>query len=950
LDTLHHHDITTYLELGPDTTLTTLTHNHLTGDELGFVPFLRANQPEPTSAMTALAELVVRGVRPDWDAVFGGPRKLVELPTYAFQHRDFWLRSSTPDPGELGLSPVVHSLLGVSVGLAGGGVVLLGGLSVGSCSWLVDHGVWGSVLVPGAALVEWVVCAGGVVGCGAVEELVMEAPLVVGDDGVRVQVVVGEAGESGGRGVEVFSRVGEGEWVRNAVGVVCALVAGNIDVGGVWPPVGAVAVDIAGVYEVLAGRGFEYGPVFQGLRSVWRAGGEVFAEVALPEQVDVDGFVVHPALLDSALHALLIPGTGTGTGTDTGGELRLPFSWTGVRVFATGAVTARARLSKAGSGIRVVLTDETNQPILTVDELGTRPISPDQIHTPNAGHRHLHRLDWHPATPAEVSTGEVSWSDVDSVIQRLGAETVPPIVVARVEPGGGAVVTTTRVLELLQAWLNHPGTADARLVVVTDDGLNSAGVWGLVRAAQSEHPGRFVLIDSAPEVAQETVLAAAAHEDEPQWRLRTDGAWVPRLVRAGELTGTTPGIGTEDCVLITGATGALGRVLASHLVAERGVRDLVLLSRGGRDDTLHTELTDAGAQVRWAACDIADRTAVSAVLAEHPVSAVVHTAGVLDDATLAELTPDRLAAVLRPKVEGAWNLHELTQDRHLSAFVLFSSLAGVLGSPGQGNYAAANSYLDALAHHRHHHSLPATSLSWGLWAERGMTQDLTQQDLDRLTRNGIHPLTTRHALELFDTTHTTTEPHLIPAHLTITKPVPRASRSDTRSLQDRLTGKSEAECRDVLLDLVRAEMAAVLGHEVPADVDLDRGFLESGFDSLTAVELRNRLSASTGLRLPPTVVFDHPAPAALVKYLCAELEPAEVDPVGPLLGELDRMAGALSGLDADAGSMAKVVARLRAMLAGVTDASGPDDVSDGEIESASDDEMFELLGKEFGIS
>jgi thioesterase domain-containing protein/short-subunit dehydrogenase/acyl carrier protein len=424
-------------------------------------------------------------------------------------------------------------------------------------------------------------------------------------------------------------------------------------------------------------------------------------------------------------------------------------------------------------------------------------------------------------------------------------------------------------------------------------GLACAPVWGLVRSAQSEHPGRVRLIDLDDQDESVAALPAAVVADEPQLVIREGALLAARLTRATTeaATGKRP-FGPDGTVLLTGATGSLGRVLARHLVTAHDVRRLVLTSRNASGATeLQAELTALGADVRLAACDAADRTALAELLADVPdLAAVVHAAGVLDDGVLSSLTPERMDAVLRPKVDAAWHLHELTADRNLSAFVLFSSVSATFGGPGQGNYAAANTFLDALAAHRAARGLPAQSLAWGLW-ETGMSSALDSADRKRMSRGGVHALPVEQGLALFDTATSLAEPALVPAKLDLTglggqvasvlkglvRPARRAAStaapvSGEDALRAALAGKPEHDQQAVLLDLVRATAATVLGHAGPEAVRPDVGFLVAGFDSLTAVELRNALGASTGLRLPPTLVFDFPAPADLAAHLRTELK------------------------------------------------------------------------------
>ncbi|MET8544882.1 SDR family NAD(P)-dependent oxidoreductase, partial [Kitasatospora sp. NPDC004799] len=424
----------------------------------------------------------------------------------------------------------------------------------------------------------------------------------------------------------------------------------------------------------------------------------------------------------------------------------------------------------------------------------------------------------------------------------------------------------------------------------------------------ADHPGivyrAFDIADAGPERLGEILDAVV--------RAFTDGGFAPlpldvrgvrdavdvfrfmsRAAHIGKIVLTVPAeLDAAGTVLITGGTGTLGGLVARHLVAERGVRHLVLVSRRGGGEALREELAALGAEVTVAACDAADREALAAVLdaipAEHPLTAVVHAAGVLDDAVVESLTPERLAAVWEPKARAAWNLHDLTRRRDLTAFVLFSSAAGTLGSPGQANYAAANTFLDALAVHRRALGLPATSLAWGYWAEAsGMTGHLTGADQDRLTRAGVVPLATDHALSLFDAALATDRAALLPVRLDLSvlagaPAAPTAlkglvSRTAARrparpgAIADRLRALPEAERLRAALDLVTADTAAVLGHREPGAVRDRQPFKDLGFDSLTSVELRNRLNTATGLRLPATVTFDHPTPRQLAEHLLSEI-------------------------------------------------------------------------------
>ncbi|MEU7575979.1 SDR family NAD(P)-dependent oxidoreductase, partial [Micromonospora sp. NPDC049240] len=373
------------------------------------------------------------------------------------------------------------------------------------------------------------------------------------------------------------------------------------------------------------------------------------------------------------------------------------------------------------------------------------------------------------------------------------------------------------------------------------------------------------------------------------------------------------GLDAGGTVVITGGTGVLGGLVARHLVTTHGVRHLLLLSRRGPAAAgaaeLVGELTGLGARVRVAACDVADRNALAEVLAgvpvEHPVVGVVHTAAVLDDGVIEALTPQRLETVLRAKADAAWWLHELTRDADLGLFVVYSSAAATLGSPGQGNYAAANAVLDALALRRQAAGLVGQSLAWGLWAQQSaMTGHLDEVDLDRMRRAGILPLSSEQGLALFDTAVRTDQPQLVPMRVDLpalrrtgaggVPPLWRtlaggsarraASTADAPvDLATRLATMGVEERQRAVLELVRAQAAVVLGHAGPAAVDPGSAFRELGFDSLTAVELRNRLAAATGLSLPATLVFDYPTPVVLAGFVLTELLGEQSDVLTPVV-------------------------------------------------------------------
>ncbi|MER6961904.1 SDR family NAD(P)-dependent oxidoreductase, partial [Streptomyces sp. NPDC000618] len=1221
---------------------------------------LRRGEGGPDRFMTALAEAFTAGLPVDWRPLLPETGTgTVDLPTYAFQHQRYWLRdvsaAGADDAAGLGLTGEGHPLLGASVSLADGqGYLLTGRLSLSSHGWLRDHAVAGTVLLPGTAFVELAIRAGDSVGCGILDELALEAPLVLPEHGgVQLQVMVAAPNADGSRTVSVFSRPDDGadrEWVRNADGLLLPEHTTPVDAAfepTTWPPAGAQPVPLDAFYADLAEAGYGYGPAFQGLRAAWRLGDDVYADVALPaeQRENANRFGLHPALLDAALQAAAL----TDIGAD-GTAVRLPFVWSGVRLRASGASSLRVRLSaNGGDSVAVDAVDGTGRPVFCADGLTLRPVEAEQLsRVADETADSLFRLDWVPApAPTRPTEQPRALADRTTVLD------CPPMASpAGVGLADAVASATADALERIQEWLVSEGATDtaeaaSRLVVVTHGAVAAgpgevvsdlvhAAVWGLVRTAQSEHPGRFVLVDTDDSEQSAEALDAAVHSGEPQLALRGSDLLVPRLARTGgaaealvpssevwrlesagsgtleglvlgaapevveplgagqlrvavraaglnfrdvlialgmypgaasmgnegagvvtevgpEVTGFAVGdrvfgmfpdafgphavadqrmvapipdgwsweqaasvpvvfltayyglvelgtlragesvlihagaggvgmaavqiarhvgaevfatasrgkwdtllsLGLDDAhvadsrsldfeervraatggrgvdvvlnslagefvdaslrllgeggrfvemgktdvrdagevesawvgvsyqafdlieatgadgiaelfaalmplfesgvlapvpvrsfdvrrapeafrfmsqarhtgklvlrmprrldpdgtVLITGGTGTLGGLVARHLVAEHGVRSLVLLSRSGPDapgvGELAAELTALGADVTVEACDAADREALAATLtripADRPLTGVVHATGVLDDGLIESMPRDRLARVLRAKVDGAVNLHELTAGLDLSAFVLFSSVAGVLGGPGQANYAAANTFLDALAARRQAAGLPGTSLAWGLWGEAtGMTGHLGRGDLDRMARGGILPFTPHLGLRLFDAGRALPHALAVPLRLdtaalrtlagagalpgVLSGLVRGATRrvaaaggetgvgTDGSAWQRSIAALDPSERSRALLELVRTHVAAVLGHGDQTAVAGDRGFKDLGFDSLTAVELRNRLTAETGLRLPATLVFDHPTPAVLARHLGSELSGAQ---------------------------------------------------------------------------
>ncbi|MFF7388032.1 SDR family NAD(P)-dependent oxidoreductase [Streptomyces scabiei] len=892
----------------------------------------RGRSPAPPAGddLDSLARAWVEGARitvPGPDR----PRRL-SLPGYPFARERHWITTARaverhrPEPAELVDLPDRD--------------VFTARISPQGQPWLTDHTVDGTVLVPGTYFVDLALHAGARLGRPRVAELVTHTPLPSSEADLRL--VVRPPAADGRRDFEVHARVPGASWTSHVTGT---LTSATEDTPSTPPlPADAEELDVTRLYDTLTG----YGPAFRGLRRAWRTPDAVWADVVVPDG-DPGPHALHPVLLDAALHTLALTATLDGT------RPHLPFAWSGVRVHVPGATEARVRVAhRRDDTVEIRLTDPTGRLVASVDSVTLRPAGGPADP--------LHHLEWVPVDvpePAPRTRCAVLGPDHDGLgaaLEASGAEVVrardlsaladvPPVVVLPVASEGttaeAARALVGHVLARLQEWLADERLAAARLVLVAaDPDLATAAAWGLGRSAQSEHPGRLTLV-AAHDL---TVLPRALGCDEPELSLRDGRVLAPRLVRprAAEPTTGAPRRGT---VLVTGASGALAGPVVRHLVERHGVREVLLTSRTGR---IPADLAGLDCRIESAACDVTDRAALAALLAGRNVTTVLHAAGVLDDGVVTALDAARLDRVLRPKADGAMNLHELLPDAEL---VLFSSVAGVLGGPGQGNYAAANAFLDALARDRVGSGGRAVSVAWGPWAvDDGMVADRA-----RLTRAGIEPLPTEAALRLLDAAlaaehpavaavrfapgPATAVPKMLSGLVTPTASAP-AARADLADL-----GPEERRAR--LSALVRGQAAAVLGHPDAAAIEPDRSFQELGFDSLSSIEFRNRLGAALGLSLEATLVFDHPTPADLAAHLdtrFADASPAE-DDLPTLLAAFDRVASALTASASDDTTRERATEHVRDLLRRLSPHTAP---GSDPLETATDDEVFALIDAELG--
>ena len=541
--TLKAQGTTTYLELGPDPVLCAIARECLgqEQDRAAFVPTLREGRAEAEAVVTAIGNAFAAGAKLDWDAFFAGTgAKRVPLPTYPFQRERYWIASTVAagDASAIGLIAVDHPLLSAAIEDPNGqGLTLAGRLSLDTHAWLADHRVGGAVILPGTALLELALRAAEQAGAVTVEELALQAPLRIPESGaVAVQVAVSAAGEDGGREISIHSRpTGGGDeepamtlaWTCHATGVLSERPATAAEPLDAWPPEEAEQIEVGELYERLGDRGLDYGPAFQGLTAAWKDGDDVYAEVTLPAEsaAEAERFGIHPALLDSALHAIAL------AAAEGSAELRLPFAWNEVFLQAEGARELRVKIAPRGESVSLDVADGAGVSVVRIGGLSSRPLDPAQLLGGRPRRDGLLDLEW-----VEVPVAEQATASPDEV-EILSCATEDSF--SRAEAAHEAARAALRAV---QQWLGDESKAGSRLALVTEGAAAlsaeelpdpaAATIWGLVRSAQSEHPGRFALIDSDGSEGSKRALSAALvlGAEEPQLALRDGMALAPRAM------------------------------------------------------------------------------------------------------------------------------------------------------------------------------------------------------------------------------------------------------------------------------------------------------------------------------------------------------------------------------------------------------------------------------------
>ncbi|WP_078973657.1 type I polyketide synthase [Streptomyces sp. MMG1533] len=921
-----------FVELSPHPALLTAVRTvaEETDHDLIAVGSLRRDENGPACLDHAAAELHVHGRHIDWRRLVpaAGP---ADLPTYAWDQRRHWIEPETATGGPGLFDRAAHPLLGIQLQSPDETRwTFRNEWSTATADWLPDHTVFGRTVVSGTTLTELCRAALAVARPGDVTDLLLLAPLTLPASGtVEVSVEVSTADPV--PEITVHSRPRGDEaagWTLHATASAAEPASVTAGRPPVWPEAAEEAWSEQ-TYARLTGLGLGYGPAFQGVRQAVVTGdGELLARLSLPSVArdPDDPYAIHPALLDAALHV-------AAAFDASEDRVLLPVAVGRCVLPPGGATELTASVRRTGGSetdltLDVTLWDSDGFLVGRLEAVRLRAASPADLRGASENGRHLYEVAW---TAPDARTSEVpgtSWSvagdrsdpQVADVLRALDASGVqlcetsadvlvrfwPSPAAERETAAAAQELAATALAELRALIALAPEETPSRTVWVTRGavavdagdsvpGLVQSVLWGLARSARTEHPELGLTLldldDSDPGAA---LTSAVAHVDEPELAARKGALLAPRLVRARSVDAARipTEVSTDGTVLITGGLGAVGRHIA-RLLAERGVPRLLLTSRQGPEDPrtaeVTAELAALGAHVEVAACDIADAEAMADLLAhvgeDLPLRGVVHCAGGLADGIVAELTPERLARVLRPKVDGAAHLHRLTADLPLDLFLLVSSAAGVLGTAGQANYAAANVFLDQLAHHRRALGLPGVSVSFGAWAGEGLAA--AHADLDRMARLGQRALTADQGRDLVGLALHRNSPHLVAWALDLPRvretvatadgpgsalwrsllPAPRTGRDTGQGLADRLARLPEAERAARVLALVREEASRALGLRSADAVRPDRPLRDLGMDSVTAVDLRNRISTRLGTKLPATLLFDHPTPARLTDHL-----------------------------------------------------------------------------------
>jgi acyl transferase domain-containing protein/acyl carrier protein len=899
-----------FVEIGPDATLLALARRTCRAG--AFVPSQRPHVDPRHMLAEAVATLFRHGVEVDGRAWAGPGASRVTVPAYPFERTRVWMEpppagatSDEPAPfaGARRPSPLHDRIVFESRLRAG-------------ASPFDGHRIHGTVLVPGAGYLALVLAAVreafGSAAC-TLEDITFHRALALGGRDRPVQVVLSPEGAA----FQVHALDDAGAWQLHAAG---RIVRGEPAAGPVTAsPAEGEPLEATRFYEALERWGFALGEDYRWHERLWRGKDAVRSVLRAPRPGDdVGRYELHPGMADALFHLA----RGTFSLPDGGADAYVPLHVGRFRYWGRpgGQLWAEASLREAFTGQETLAVDlrlwDGTRPVAQAEDVSVKRAPAAALLGGTVGPDWLHEMRWHEAprgepaparrwlllgdisgfgstlarqmqaegTQASVAPSLDGHDDVDSVVSLAALE------------GGSLDAGCAAALHLAQALVTRPSPPALWLVTRRAQAaggavdVEQAALWGLARVVAREHPqllGGIVDIDGGPDEACRLAEELLHADGEAQVALRGARRLVPRLepLRAGPASSSPPTLSAEATYLVTGGLGSLGSRVARWLV-ERGARHLALLSRH-RDEEALAALAGTGARVVHLAADVAVAAEVASALATlsdgPPLRGVIHAAGVLDDAALGTQEWARWRAVLRPKVEGAWNVHQVTANADLDFFVLFSSAASVLGPEGQSSYAAANAFLDALAQHRRDLGRPALSIGWGPWAGVGMAKHLDERAWRRLHERGLDAIEPDAGLALLG-------PLLAhPASHVAVLPLRRGSgvgvalrppRATTRPRLD-LAGAAGPARLTRLLAHVQAEAADVLGWSDPSALPTAKPLGELGLDSVMALELARRLSESVGRPLPPTLLFNHPTMEALARRLGEEvpaLEPAVVSP------------------------------------------------------------------------
>ena len=906
LETLRREGVDLFVEIGPSPVLSGMARQCLPEGYGTFLPTLRRGVPDWHQLLETTGALFVRGVNIDWKAFEGGGRK-VALPAYPFQRQRYWINLNQTEVEAANRQsfrePAQHPLLGRRVPATNGTIQYESQISAGAPELLRDHRVFQRPVVPGAAYVEMALAAGAeLTGSDAlvVDGIAFHQALALSDDARRrLQFVLSPNGSFELSSIDPAS----GMAILHASGATSSsaqdAAAESVETLRARCP---DRVNLDQFYESIRARGIEYGPSFRAIEMLWANGSEAFGEIRLPEGAAEANYRFHPVVFDASLQVL-----GTCLPRGQGDGVYLPVGIDRVRCYRRpgGHHWVHARLSGSDrddltAGFRLLGEDGTV--IAEAEGVRFKKVNPKTLFG-TAFASWLYEVEWRPmerGAPVPAIAGE-HWlltgdaeaaRDIAGHLHRRGASatiTQSPAEIARpidvaLQIGTAAVsdipaaagAEAVSGLRLIQQLVSR-GASRTKVAFATR-GLASSTLRGLARVAALEHPELNVRVIDTPHIDSESLIDEIASGDRETRVSLGESRRVARLVRTPAREPAT--LTAEATYLITGGLSGLGLASACWM-AENGARHLVLSGRRAASDTVGVkldQLRQSGVEVVAVQADVSDAEQMSRLFAEAdrsmpPLRGVIHSAGVLDDGILLQQNAERFDRVLAPKVRGAWNLHQLTRDRQLDFFILFSSASAWIGNPGQANYAAANAFLDALAHERRALGLPALSIDWGAWSEIGVAASLAA---DR-TRAGMRPIRPEEGLEILRQCLAHSSPQIAVLPVDGSKmpddPLfadfqnPTLSKEPPSDFLAGLTSRPAGEQMAILTEHVEILVKSVIGLSPSRPIDPERGFFDMGMDSMMSLQLRNRLQSLLGCSLPATVAFDHASLRALADYL-----------------------------------------------------------------------------------